>query len=98
MSQLTAAQQLAVGAYWANINFVGAGVTANYSLADLQAAAAQLDTDLDTTLAAAVTAVGGSTTIINGLAATLPAPFSGATVAQKTLLLCYVLMKRAGII
>jgi len=98
MSQLTAAQQQACAAYWASINFVAANVTANYSLDQIQAAAAALDNAFDTTLSAAVTAVGGGTTVINGLNAIIPAPFSGATTQQKTLLCCYVLMKRAGII
>jgi hypothetical protein len=40
MSQLSASQTRQVGAYWANLNFVIANVTANYSLDDLQAAAA----------------------------------------------------------
>ena len=95
---LTAAQQMDCGRYWANVNFVQTNSTAVYSLADLQAAAAALDGAFDTTLSAAVTAVGGSTTVINGLNAIIPSPFSGATAAQKTLLCCYVLMKRAGII
>jgi hypothetical protein len=98
MTQLTAAQQQACAAYWANINFVQAQVTATYSLDQITAAAAAIDAALDTTLSAAVTAVGGSTTVIQGLADSIPSPFSGATVQQKTLLCCYVLMKRAGII
>jgi hypothetical protein len=98
MSALTAAQQKACGAYWANINFVQAQVTANFSLDDLQAAAAALDNAFDTTLNAAVTAGHGTQTVIQALNAIIPAPFSGATVAQKTMLCCHVLMKRAGII
>jgi hypothetical protein len=98
MSVLTAAQQQACAAYWADINFVQAQITARYSTADLAAAVAALDNAFDTTLSTAVTAVGGSTTVINGLNAIIPAPFSGATVQQKTLLCCYTLMKRAGII
>jgi hypothetical protein len=98
MSSLTAAQQVAVAAYWADGNFVKAKVTAIYSLDQITAAAAALDAAFDTTLSVAVTAVGGTTTVINGLNAIIPAPFSGATAAQKTLLACYVLMKRAGII
>jgi hypothetical protein len=95
---LTTAQQLAAAAYWANVNFVAPNVTAIYSLDQIQAAIAAIDSAFDTTLSAAVTAVGGSTTVINGLASVIPAPMSGATVQQKTLLACYVLMKRAGII
>jgi hypothetical protein len=98
VTQLTAAQQTQCAAYWANVNFVTAQVTANFSLDQISAAAAALDNAFDTTLSAAVTAVGGGTTVINGLNAIIPAPFSGATVQQKTLLCCYVLMKRAGII
>lgn len=98
MTQLTSAQQQAVAAFWADVNFVVAKVTANFSLDQIQAAAAALDSAFDTTLNAAVTAVGGTTTVINGLNAIIPAPFSGATVQQKTLLCCYVLMKRAGVI
>lgn len=95
---LTTQQLNQVGAYWANVNFVVAQATAIYSLDDLKAAAQALDNAFDTTLSAAVTAIGGSTTIINGLAGIIPSPFSGATSSQKTLLCCYVLMKRAGII
>lgn len=95
---LTTQQLQQVGAFWANINFVVANVTANFSLADLQAAAQALDNAFDTTLNAAVAAVGGTTTVIAGLNAIIPAPFSGATAQQKTLLCCYVLMKRVGII
>jgi hypothetical protein len=98
MAALTAAQQQACAAYWANINFVQAKAVANFSLDQIQAAAAALDGAFDTTLSAAVTAVGGGTTVINGLNAIIPSPFSGATVQQKTMLCCHVLMKRAGII
>jgi hypothetical protein len=93
---LTAAQQTAVAAYWANVAFANA--VANYSLDQIAAAAAAIDAAFDTTLTAAVAAVGGGTTVINGLASVIPAPFSGATAAQRTLLACHVLMKRAGII
>jgi hypothetical protein len=98
MSQLTAQQQQQVAALWANITFVKANAVANFSLDQIQAAAAALDNAFDTTLSVAVAAVGGGTTVINGLNAIIPSPFSGATVQQKTLLCCYVLMKRAGLI
>jgi hypothetical protein len=94
---LSNTQTLATAAYWANQAF-SATVTANFSLTDIQAAAAAIDNAFDTTLNAAVAAVGGTTTVINGLAAVIPAPFSTATAQQKTLLACHVLMKRAGII
>jgi len=95
---LTTQQLRATGAFWANVNFVQASITANYSLDDLQAAAQAIDNAFDATLNAAVVAVGGTTTVINGLNQIIPAPFSGASVQQKTLLVCYVLMKRAGLI
>ena len=68
-----------VGRYWATFHFVAANQTAIYSLEDLKAAAQSLDTAFDTTLNNAVIAVGGNMTIINGLNANLPSPFSGAT-------------------
>ena len=98
MTQLSPAQQTAVAAYWAQQIFVVPNVTAIYSLDQISSAVAALDNAFDTTLTAAVAAVGGSTTIINGLGGIIPAPLNAATVAQKTLLACYVLMKRAGLI
>lgn len=95
---LTSNQRIAVARYWCGKAFVESSVLANFNHDDIVAAAVAIDNAFDTTLSAAVTAVGGSTTVINGLAAVIPAPFSGATGAQKTLLACYVLMKRAGLI
>lgn len=95
---LTTPQQKAAAAYWAQQVFVAPNLTANFSLADLQAAAQAIDNALDATLNQAVTAVGGTTTVANGMAAVIPAPVSAASAQQKTLLVCYVLMKRAGII
>ena len=98
MSVLTPAQVKQVGQLWAVSYFVTPNVTANMTTANIEAAVSALDAAFDTTLSAAVTAVGGATTIINGLNAIIPAPFSGATAAQKTMLVCWVLMKRAGLI
>lgn len=98
MAALSQAQQIAIAAYWAQLNFVNPNATAVYSLTDLIAAAQALDNAFDSTLNAAVAAVGGTTTVINGLNAIIPAPFSNASAQQKTLLACYVLMKRAGVI
>lgn len=95
---LTTPQKQSVAQVWAVQNFVTPNITANFNTADLVAAATAIDNAFDTTLSAAVTAVGGSTTIINGLAQVIPSPFSGASVQQKTLLACYVLMKRSGLI
>lgn len=95
---LTSPQHQAIAAYWAQQVFVGPNLTANFSIADLQAAAQAIDNALDATLNQAVIAVGGATTVAAGMAAVIPAPVSGASAQQKTLLVCYVLMKRAGII
>lgn len=95
---LTPLQQQQCAAYWVNAAFVTGNATATFNVADVQAAVAAVDAAFDTTFSAAVAAVGGSTTVINGLAAALPAPFNEATVAQKTMLVCHVLMKRGGLI
>lgn len=93
------ASQLSSVATTASFNlFVNSNKTANYNTGDLVAAAAAIDNALDTSLSAAVTAVGGSTTVINGLANIIPSPFNGATAQQKTMLLCWVAMKRVGLI
>lgn len=95
---LTGAQQAAVAAFWANACFVQPSVTANYSLDQIASAVAAIDNAFNTTLAAAVTAVGGSTTIIAGLSGQITQSMPGASAQQQTLLVCHVLMKRAGII
>lgn len=93
------ATQLASVAATAALNFfVNSNQTAIYNTADLIAAAQALDSALDTPIGTASAAVGASTTIINGLASIIPAPFSAATTQQKTMLFCWVNMKRAGII
>lgn len=93
---LTTAQNRDAAAQVANKIF--ATVTANFALDQIQAAITAVDNALDSTLNQAVTAVGGTTTVANGMAQVIPAPFSTATAQQKTLLVCYVLMKRAGLI
>lgn len=98
MSQLTAAQQRQAAASWANAVFVIGNTTAAYSLDQIAAAIAAVDNAFDTTLSAAVAAVGGATTIANGLSSQITASMPGASVAQQTLIVCYTLMKRAGII
>ncbi len=93
---LSDAQRLAVAQFAGQQLFRNS--LANFNIADLKAAATAIDNAFDTTLNAAVVAVGGSTTVINGLASVIPAPFSSATAQQKTLLACWVLMKRSGLI
>lgn len=96
---LTLANQQDTARQFINQIFVQAQVTANLSSADILAAVQALDNDLDATLNAAVTAYGGTTTILNAFIASLPAPFStNATNAQKAWALAYVLLKRAGAI
>lgn len=93
---LTTAQQLALAQFAGQELFKSA--VATFGVDNLQAAAAAIDNAFDTTINAAVTAGFGADTVIEALNAVIPAPFSGATVAQKTLLACWVLMKRAGLI
>lgn len=95
---LSAQQKQQLTQKWAVEFFVAFNSVANFSAADLQAAATAVDNALDATLNQAVATVGGTTTVINGMAAVIPAPFSNATGAQKVALVCYVLMKRAGLI
>lgn len=95
---LTATQLSSVASIAALNFFVNSNQTAIYNTNDLVAVAQALDNALDTPLNTAVTVVGGSTTVINGLAAIIPAPFSGASSQQKTMLLCWVAMKRVGLI
>jgi hypothetical protein len=94
---LVAADKNLVVSHWAQEAFVKPNALANFSTADILAAATAIDNAFDTTLTVALAAVGGGTTVINALAASIPAPFSGATVQQKTLLAVHVLMKRAGL-
>jgi hypothetical protein len=98
MSQLSAAQQQQVATLWANEHFVAPNAIAVFTTTDIIAAVQALDNAFDTTLNAAVTAVGGTLSIIQGLNAAIPAPFSSASVQAKTTLCTDVLMARAGLI
>ena len=73
-------------------------VTCTVNWTDLQNAVAALDAAFDTTLATAATQQPSTDTIVQYLAAQIPAPASGGTAQQKTILACYVLLKRAGLI
>jgi hypothetical protein len=98
MAQLSAADIASCASYWANASFVAPNAVANYSLTQIQSAISAIDAAFDTTLNTAVAAVGGNTTVIRGLSAQITTSMPGATVAQQTLLVCHVLMKRAGLI
>lgn len=71
---------------------------AHFNRADALAAVQAVDSALDTALSAAVTAVGGSTTVINGLASVLPFPWSTGNVSEKTMIAVAVFLGRAGMI
>jgi hypothetical protein len=95
---LTAVQTRQIAVVWAQQNFGQPNVVAKYSIDQIQAAASAVDVAFDTTLSAAVIAVGGATTVINGLSAQITVSMPGATASQQTMLACNVLEKRAGII
>jgi hypothetical protein len=95
---LSVAQLDQVAAYWADHNFVAAGVTANFAINDIHAAAASIDQAFDTTINTAQSAGFGNMTIIQGINANIPAPFNTANLQQKINLACNVLEKRAGLI
>lgn len=65
---------------------------------DIQNAVSAVDTAFDTTLATASTQVATTNTILQYLASRIPAPVSAGTNQQKTILACYVLLKRAGLV
>src|SRR5438132_7315234 len=79
-------------------SLVGILATATINWSDLQAAVSAVDAAFDTPLSTAQTQSSGGTTIINYLAGQIPAPASGGTAQQKTILGCYVLLKRAGLV
>jgi|SRR6516165_4195816 hypothetical protein len=103
---LTPAQQDDCARQLAGVMFVGHGFTVNLldsgmaiiNHSDILAAVGQIDSDWDATLNQAVSAYGGTITIINALAASLPSPSSGLSGQQKTVIACAVLLKRAGLI
>lgn len=72
--------------------------TASVNWSDLQAAVSAVDAAFDTTLATAASQTTNNTTVINYLASQIPAPVSGGTAQQKTIIGIYVLAKRAGLI
>lgn len=75
------------------------GTTAHASHADLLTAVQGIDSALDLTLTAAAGAVGGSTTIINGLAMSVTAPAVGSwSNPEKALILAAVVEGRAGLL
>lgn len=67
--------------------------------ADILTAVQGVDAALDLTLTQAASAVGGGTTIINGLAMSVTAPVAGSwSNGQKAIMVSYVLEARAGLI
>ena len=98
MATLTPQQVRDTSAYWANIHFVAAQLTAIYTIDDLNAAIQAIDNAFDTTLNAAVSAGHGAQTIVQALNSVIPAPVSGGSNQQKAELVCYAIMKRYGLI
>jgi hypothetical protein len=79
--------------------FAGATqATATVNWTDLQNAVSAVDAAFDTSLTTATAQTTGATTVINYLASQIPAPVSGGTTQQKTVIGIYVLAKRAGLI
>lgn len=103
---LTAAQLATAAALVARHLFEGNAAPlmgANRAIAsvnwtDLQNAISALDSAFGTTLATATTETVGTDTIVQYLASQIPAPVSGGTAQQKTILACYCLLARAGLI
>ena len=98
MTTLTPQQVHDTSAYWANIHFVAASLTAIYSIDDLNAAVQAIDNAFDTTINAAASAGHGAQTVVQALNSVIPAPVSGATAQQKAELVCFAIMKRYGLI
>lgn len=105
MSQLTLAEAQACAAQVGNHLFAGLSAkliaslaTASVNWSDLLAAVQALDAAFDAALATAATQVPSTNSIVQYLASQIPAPCSGGTMQQKTILACYVLLKRAGLI
>lgn len=94
---MTVQQQQDLARRWVADVFVGPNVVASFSHQDLLTTIGALDTKLDAT----VSSLGLSltATLLNALAGMFTTtPMSGATVAQKSLVLAYVLLKRGGAI
>jgi hypothetical protein len=82
---LTTDQKADVARQWARKFFAEAAVAANFSHTDLNAAAGATDDYIES--------------IQSAYNAALPLPFrSDATLQQKTLMFCWVALKRAGLI
>ena len=98
MATLTAQQIWDTSTVWANKHFVQGGEIATFSMDDLNAAVSAIDTALDTTLNAAVSAGHGAQTVVQALNSMIPAPFNTATAQQKAELLSFAVSKRYGLI
>ena len=94
------AAKVALHVFQGVVALFGGGIvgTANVSWTDLQSAVSAVDAAFDTTLATASTQAPTTDTILQYLASRIPAPVSGGTAQQKTILAIYVLAKREGLI
>lgn len=95
MAMTATHQQLCANIACARL-FVNA--VAHFNTTDALAAVQAVDAALDATLSQAVVAAGGSTTVINALAAQLPAPWSTGSTAEKTMIAVVVFEGRGGLI
>ena len=85
-------------AQWVCQQVFGGTAVATHTVVDALAAVQAVDSAFDTTLTNAVAAVGGSTTIINGLAGVIPAPWSTRSAADKVMIGVGVLLARGGLV
>lgn len=94
---LTSAQIALAATQFAQDNFVATNATANASTSQIQAALQALDNGMNTTLNAAVAAVGGTTLVVTALQQQITNSWPSATVQQQALLLIYWARKAAGL-
>lgn len=94
MPSLTTVQEREVAAYWADKFFVQPNVAANMHLDHIQAAVHAVDAVLDQTL----NTLTATDTVLQSINKSIPAPFSGRSVAERTLLVSHTLLKRSGLI
>jgi hypothetical protein len=84
MAALSDADRQIAARNWIHKAFVEANATATFTYTDIKAAADATDAWIDSNQGSYNSA--------------LSAPFSGATVQQKTLLFCVVALRRAGLL
>ncbi len=94
MAALTTVQEREVAAYWADSFFGQKNAVANMNLDHIQAAVHAIDAVLDTVL----NTLTPTDTVLQAINKSIPAPFSGRTVQERTLLVSHTILKRSGLI